>query len=132
MRRSESGKDIENVEAWAEVIKRLLDLVPAERRNKVLALVVENHEAEHKKLEAATDSLGLVSYNAADVDWMASPGTRHSHAIARLTSLVIQVFTREITNNHSPEDAAKILFAAHPHGYGSGCLRDYLSRVIDL
>jgi hypothetical protein len=36
------------------------------------------------------------------------------------------MFVRDITNNHSAEDAAKILFAHHCHGHGSGLLRDYL------
>jgi hypothetical protein len=34
----------------------------------------------------------------------------------RLRSLVIQVLVRRIKTNHSPEDAAKLLFAEHPHG----------------
>jgi hypothetical protein len=47
----------------------------------------------------------------------------------RLKSLVVQVFTRSITNNHSPKDAAGILFARHRHGYGSGSLGDYIDDL---
>ena len=36
---AENQKDIENVEAWAEVIKAVLWLVPMDRRAEVLALV---------------------------------------------------------------------------------------------
>jgi hypothetical protein len=44
----------------------------------------------------------------------------------RLRSLVVQVFTRRISNNHSKPDAAAILFARHPYGHGSQYLGDYL------
>jgi hypothetical protein len=47
----------------------------------------------------------------------------------RLKSLVVQVFVRNIANNHSPGDTAEILFAQHRYGAGSGCLRDYLTDV---
>jgi len=33
---------------------------------------------------------------------------------------------------HSPKDAAQILFARHPHGSGSGELRDYLEGLPGL
>jgi hypothetical protein len=36
----------------------------------------------------------------------------------RLRSLVIQVLARRIGNNHSPKDAAALLFVRHPHGNG--------------
>jgi hypothetical protein len=47
----------------------------------------------------------------------------------RLKSLVIQVFTRCITNDHSPQDAAKLLFADDPFGTGSCCLGDYIDDL---
>jgi hypothetical protein len=123
---AESRKDIENVEAWAYVIERLLDLIPVERRTEVLTLTTKNHEAERKE-RAANGSF----YKVADIDWMASSSIRHWHTIARLKSLVVQVLTRDIKTNHSPEDAAKILFAPHPFGHGSRRLRDYLPEVVE-
>jgi hypothetical protein len=59
-----------------------------------------------------------------------SPGWRHWNAIMRLKSLVVQVFVRDIANDYSAADAAKILFAEHRHGHGSGRLRDYLPDAI--
>ena len=47
----------------------------------------------------------------------------------RLKSLVVQVFARSITNNHSPQDAAALLFADHRYGTGSGCLGDYIDDL---
>jgi hypothetical protein len=57
------------------------------------------------------------------------PGLRHWDAIMRLRSLVIQALTRRIRNNHSPEEAAKLLFAGHPHGHGSGWIVEYLDGL---
>jgi hypothetical protein len=113
---SESWEDVENVEAWAEVIKDLLYLVPCDRSATVLALATKNDkikEADWKPMSFSDD-------------WINEPGQRHWHAIMRLKSLVIQVFARDINNNHSPEEATRILFAEHPHGYGSGLLEDYI------
>jgi hypothetical protein len=55
-----------------------------------------------------------------------APGIRHWNVIMRLKSLLVQVFVRDITNNHSKADAAAILFVEHRHGTGSGWLPDYL------
>jgi len=49
---AENQKDVENVEAWAEVIKDVLWLVPMDRRAEVLALATKTEEAERKKREA--------------------------------------------------------------------------------
>jgi hypothetical protein len=60
---------------------------------------------------------------------MNTPEYRHRNVIMRLKSLVVQVFIRDITNNHSPERATEILFAHHRHGSGSGLLEDYLRNL---
>ena len=125
-RRSEDREDIENVEAWAEVIKEVLRLVPMDRRAAVLALAAKNEEAEREEWERSAGALKFVDLTE---DYKNSPGIRHWHTIMRLKSLVVQVFVRRITNNHSPKDAAQILFASHPYGTGSGELRDYLERA---
>jgi hypothetical protein len=57
---------------------------------------------------------------------MNKPGQRHWNAIMRIKSLLVQVFVRDIANNHTPQDAASILFAKHPHGTGSRLLQHYL------
>lgn len=124
----ETDKDVENVEAWAQIIAHLLYHVPGDKRGEVLALASKNEEAESRKREAHN---GLLVLDASD-DWMNSPGMRHWNAVMRLKSLVIQIFVRNITNNHSPQDAASILLADHPHGTGSGRLQDYLPDQNDL
>jgi hypothetical protein len=121
--KSETSDDVKNVEAWAEVIRDVLWLMPIERRAEVLALVTENEEAERKertgRITATPYSFGLKD----------TPGLRHWDTIMRLKSLVVQVFVRSISNNHSPKEAAEILFAPHPHGSGSRVLEDYLRRL---
>lgn|SRR5262249_29913502 len=89
----------------------------------------ENEQAERKELEHSGDGLKYVDMSKWDDN---TPGLRHWNAIMRLRSLVVQVFVRRIRNNHSPKDAAQILFARHPHGSGSGELRDYLEGLPGL
>jgi len=55
-----------------------------------------------------------------------APGLRQWNVVMRLKSLLVQIFVRNVRNNHSPEDALAILFAEHPYGTGSRCLEDYL------
>jgi hypothetical protein len=118
---SEDKRDIENVEAWAEIFRNILHLTPIERRAEVLALVSKNNEAER--------AAGVRILSAAEFCDPNTPGLRNWHIIMRLASLVIQVFTRRIVNNHSAKEATAILFAPHPYGRGSRLLRDYLRRL---
>src|SRR5262245_61656583 len=119
MKYSETKNDLENIEAWAAIIEDLLFRVPPDMRAQVLALAGKNEEAARKKREAR------VMMSAAEaLANMDSPGIRHWNAIMRLKSLVVQMFTRNITNNHTPADAAKLLFADHRYGTGSGSLSD--------
>jgi hypothetical protein len=128
MKFSETDKDIENVEAWAEVIRDVLFRVPADKRIEVLALASANEEAAAQE-RANSEYPGYVLVHAGEIDWMNSPGVRHMNVITRLESLLVQVLVRDIVNNHSPEDAARFLLAEHPHGTGSGLLQDYLPVV---
>jgi hypothetical protein len=124
--RSERTKDVVNAEAWVEVFDDILCLVPEEIRAEVLTLVVRNNEAERKEAEA-NGGLGKSIYLSESHGDL--PGIRHWNAIMRLESLVIQALTRNITNNNSPEEAAKFLFAEHPHGHGSGWIVEYLEGL---
>ena len=126
---AEKLEDIENVEAWAEVIKQVFHLVPVDDRLALLALVARNEQAERKEREQSGGALKYVDISKWDDS---TPGLRHWHTIMKLESLVVQVFVRRITNNHSKKDAAQILFARHPHGSGSGELRDYLDGLPGL
>ena len=120
----ETERDIGNVEAWAEIIGDLLFHVPADNRAEVLALAMANEEHERKEREAH----GGWKFHTLSDDFMKEPAQRHWNAITRLKSLVIQVFVRDVANNHSPKDAASILFTEHPYGTGSRLLKDYLPR----
>jgi len=54
--------------------------------------------------------------------FMSSTAFRYWNRIQSFKSLVVQVFTRDITIDHSKEDAARILFIEHKDGTGSGWL----------
>ena len=126
MQYAEDAEDVGNVEAWAEIVEDMLFLVPPEDRMKVLQLAVASEEAAiAERLEH--EPLGKI-WCASEFP-MDTPGMRHWNAIMRLKSLIIQVFTRNITNDHSPTDAAKLLFADHRYGTGSGCLGDYIDDL---
>src|SRR5262252_3809296 len=87
MKTSEDEHDVANVEAWADVFRDLLYLIPGERRAEVLAFVVtKNHEAERAKAKARAESRTLhpftLSEYVPDPNW---------DTAMRLRSLVIQV-----------------------------------------
>jgi hypothetical protein len=121
MIKPETDHDIENVEAWAEIIADILHHVPPAKRTQVLALASKNEEIEAQKRKANHGKLTYVDMSK----WDAIPPARNN-TITRLQSLLIQVFVRDIINNHSPENARDILFVEHPHGTGSRLLEDYL------
>jgi hypothetical protein len=116
-RQSETEQDVRNVEAWAEVIKDMLCHVPSDLRLDVLALATKNEEAAKAERDAH-DGLRAVDITLTD-----TPGLRQWHAVMRLKSLIVQIFTRTIANNHSSAEAKKILFVQHRYGYGSGFVR---------
>jgi hypothetical protein len=107
---------IDNVEAWAVVIGDLLMLVPPELRAAVLARAVNNETSEH----LIAQGHNFVFHGESAPRW------RHLPAIMQLKSLVVQVFVRTIANEHSPQDAQRILYTKQRHGRGSGQLADYL------
>jgi len=123
--KAETSDDVKNVEAWAEVITDVLDLVPIDRRAKVLALALQNEEAERAEREARDGALAVLFLE----QLQALPLEPVDETIMRLKSLVVQVFVRRIRNSHSPKVAAQILFAQHRYGRGSGLLGDY---ILDL
>jgi hypothetical protein len=117
-------RDIHNTEAWAAVVGDVLWHVPIELRKDVLRLALEQVEAE---LRAGT---GLQVFEPDDLEQ--SPGLRHWNAIMRLKALLVQVFARNITNNHSAERAAELLFTEQKFGTGSASLLDYIGDLVDL
>src|SRR5215475_10773448 len=102
MSKTAATEDIQNTEAWAVVISHILHLMPTEQRATVLELALKDEECEKAKREE-DDEIIMID----DLGWKNSPGARHWNAIMRLKALVIQVFARNVTNNHSPTDAAE-------------------------
>jgi hypothetical protein len=116
---AETEEDINNVAAWAEVVKDIMYIMPEKLRIPILTLAIETEEAERP-----------VRNFDKPIHFVSSDRLRYRHSIMRLRSLVIQVFTCHIVNNHSPEEATKILLAHHRHGHGSGDLSDYLRNIL--
>jgi len=111
----------------AKVIEDLLFLVAPSKRIEVLKQAVANEEAASS---GRHEIGGLEVWTIADLPaTRACPGWRYWNSIMRFKSLIIQVFLRNITNSHSKEDAAKILFMGHSNGTGSGWLPDYLDGL---
>jgi hypothetical protein len=118
----------DDVIIWREAMQKALHCVPDELRDEVLRRLVAKREADAKgsrfkvmcisELMQPTDSDGL---------W---------NPIARAASVMAQTLVRFITNNHSPERAAAILFREHRtaafQGTGSGFLPDYLDGLPGL
>jgi hypothetical protein len=119
---SETEKDIRDVEAWVQVIERMLHSAEPDQRVKILERALEG---EKQKEERRIKAHGLEFITAEDLRKLPFP----RNATARLKSLLVQVFVRDIANNHSPKEAAKILFAEHCFGNGSRRLGDYLDNV---
>jgi hypothetical protein len=106
---------------WREAIEDALFCVPPSIRGEVLAELAELEKAKKSKAESGE----LIVWTVADLMKPRESDGLFSH-IAEATSLIVQVLVRSITNSHSAEDAAKILFREHRHGTGGRWLPDYL------
>src|SRR3954464_13561068 len=113
--RAADQRDIENVEAWAEIVADALFLAPPDRRAEILALAVQNEEVEQRDRDT-NGPFKVVKY--ADIN-LNTPRHRHWNVIMRLKSLIVQVFVRDVTNDHSPDEAENLLFARQRFGAGS-------------
>jgi hypothetical protein len=123
---SATDEDINDVEAWAGLIEDMLWRVPAELRENVLNLATERARGTEER--AAKN--GRLWQSPADLeDWLKSPAVRSRGAKMRLKALLIQIFARDITNNHHPDDAAKLLFAHQRFGTGGCELLDYIDDL---
>lgn len=125
----ETEEDINNVEAWVELVEDMLYSVPCDLRAEVLARASTKEAAAREKREKEKGGPLLIRSHDFTIDFENTPGMRHWHTIMRLKSLLVQVFVRDIMNNHSPENAGHILFAHHRYGNGSGDLIDYLRNL---
>jgi hypothetical protein len=117
------------IETAAAVIEDLLFLMPPEKRAAVLAKATQT-EAKERIEQEKNGGLNFIRFD--NDEWMQSPGIRYWHDIMRFKAQVIYTFTRNITNNHSKEDAAKLLFSQQRNCSGSGYLEQYLDGVMPL
>lgn len=116
----ETKEDIHNAEAWVCVVEDIICAAPYDVRAKVFDLLKMRNEATSKRTKLLETS-GEFAAN-----YLASIELAHWHSIMRLRSLAIQILARCICNNHSREDADKLLFSLHRYGQGSRRLADYL------
>jgi hypothetical protein len=121
-------EDAINPEAVAEVIESvLLYLLPPDKRAVALAIAVKAEDAERAEREAAG---GFPLIKVFDPDEMQnSPGICHWNSIMQLKARLVYVFVRNITNNHSKADAARLLFQWHHNAPGSGHLEEYIDDL---
>jgi hypothetical protein len=105
-----------DVMAMATVVKHLLNDAPPDKRDAVLT--------------AAHSMIGRDL--ASDVVMSAGHTPQIMSEIMELKARAIYRFTRNITNNSSPEDAADLLFGHHSGIGGSGHLDEYLEQPARL
>jgi hypothetical protein len=119
--RTATKDDIENTQAWVELVGDMLWLA----RCKPVVVLEKALEAARKKGDDDSH-LGVRIMSVAD---LRDKSFGEWNARKRLKALVVQVFVRDIANNHSREEAADLLFGAQRYGTGSGCLGDYLENL---
>jgi hypothetical protein len=123
------------ITVWSEVMEHVLNLAPPSIRQEIVATVVEKTKQWAKEQASGPDPFfykrPVKPVRLDELDDQ-KPGLKYRNAIMEAVSLVIQVFVRCITNNHSDEDAAKILFREHRHGTGGCWLPEYLAHLPGL
>jgi hypothetical protein len=98
-------------ETFAEIVEDLLHQAPPEHRRDILKLALAKEEKSERARRAAPSK-------PPDFDcW---------HDKMTIKAAVAYTFVRNITNNHSREAAARLLFRQHRDAPGSGYLDQYL------
>jgi hypothetical protein len=103
----------------------------------VLALATANEDAEARERKENAGRLRFMKFDEIKLD---APCHRYWNRIMRLKAAVVYTFTRDITNDHSAQDAALILFkqqrevdasgvVIHPTVPGSGYILEYLDGL---
>jgi hypothetical protein len=124
---------------WREALYEALLCAPWEVRGEVLKQIADKHAASmagagqmkawtleemHAETARETDE-----WNAGEDAELPPP---RDLRIFQAQSVIVQVLTRAITNHHSADGAATILFRPHREhraGSGSGWLPDYLNNL---
>lgn len=99
---------------WTRVLENVVGCVPQDVRAEVLRRLAET-EPEAPLRAVRLSEMG--------------ESLRHYGAEREAASVLVQVLVRSITNSHSAEDAAKVLFREHRLGSGSRWLPDYLDQL---
>jgi len=113
------GNDDQNVAVWFAALEDVLFCVPRDFRLEVLRRLISSEE---ERLVAGP----LRFWTFSDID---AAEFKYWRAEKEAASLIVQVLVRSITNNHSRDDAAKVLFREHHMGTGSRWLPDYLDGL---
>jgi hypothetical protein len=113
----------EVITIWTEVVRDILNLAPPSARQGIIDQLVEEQKQRLEDRKAGT--LRVITIDQLKDD----PGMKYCNEIMEAMSTVVQSFVRIITNDHSREDAARILFRWHRDGHGSGLLADYLDGL---
>lgn len=103
-----------------EAIEDALFSIPRDQRLDVLAEVTRITAAD----------LARPRFRAHTLAELSAMTFRPQRGVMKIKSLIVQRFVRDITNNASPRNAAKILFQQHKNGTGSGRLLDYIGDLV--
>jgi hypothetical protein len=131
-----------DVIVWREAIYEALLCVPADLRGKVLKQIADKllaRQTSADQMKAWTLEDMKAEAELENEEWNAGerpelPPPRNAR-IFQAQSVIVQVFTRAITNHHSSAGAAAILFRPHRErgeGTGSGWLPDYLDNLAGI
>jgi hypothetical protein len=107
------------IEVVAETVENLLHLLPMNMRAQVLARATEK-QAKREQERPVFTSCSWVEPCSSQLYW---------HDIMQFKAKVAYTFIRSVTNNHSPEDASRILFSRQWPAPGSGYLSEYLRNL---
>jgi hypothetical protein len=127
---------------WREAIYKALLCVPAQIRGEVLKQIADKlaaRQATADQMKAWTLEDMKAEAELENEEWDAGEDTElpppRNARIFEAQSVIVQVFTRAITNHHSSAGAAAILFRPHRErgeGTGSGWLPDYLANLAGI
>jgi hypothetical protein len=106
------------VVVWLKALEKALFCMPRNVRLEVLQSLTAG---ELERREKPFELISIADFDLASLDnWP---------AVKEAQSLIVQVLVRSIANNHSPDEAARVLFREHQTGTGSGWLPDYLDGL---
>ena len=110
----------------ARTITYLLNLLPVEKRAAALEIATQAELTEGAK-RATRGHFRIIPVP----ELMADPtGSDYWNEFIQFEARLIYLFTRNITNSHGRQEAARLLFQQHRNCPGSGCLWDYINGLV--